>query len=690
MINSLQNMVLQSRGMTFPENEKWLTYLSDTNEVNVNFERLNSLENLTNNLVLKYVEKTLLLLDGLETISSSSKRYIEETLKWSEVAKCGNVNTRNLWLSNNFNLYAHNIGSAQIFTSHHVDSFYSGENVKIVSTLIKTHGLIGQYLKGEVSLSENMPLYLLVKNGTINEVDMKEILYYLNYCIIAAVSQELWEELKFDVEMTIDSIILGNFKDESIHERFFKLRKQAIKNGENFLEEYNAILSSSPKLKETLERLNNKTFWFVDASLSSFGLEDFLKTMTIIALNPRIDKIEHIDFSNLMKNMYYDFRGQKKVNIYKKRIIENFLSQYSLSDMVDMFFNEIVSNHLSLDVDYNGIFKMGQIDFKFSLQSSKLIEFCEVVEDTDYLYDKAIILLFDLFGLRRDEFDRLHNEDNYLETMNQNVNDKKKMLEHVCGDTILDIGPGGGILLDLLEKEFPSKNIQGIDISENVIQELEKKKNRENHNWSVIKGDAFSLSEYFKVGTVDTIIFSSVLHELFSFVPYEGKKFNIQTVVDALKSAYEILPSKGRIIIRDGIMSEPVSQNKIIEFINEEDMKIFDNYVRDFKGRIIQYEKLNERSIKLPVNDAMEFLYTYTWGKDAYPHEVKEQFGYLTLTDYVQVIQDSLKNSNVLLSNSYLQKGYEDNLLQKVSFYNEDYSISTLPDSTCFIVIEKQ
>ncbi|MDI5788952.1 hypothetical protein PO124_12605 [Bacillus licheniformis] len=29
------------------------------------------------------------------------------------------------------------------------------------------------------------------------------------------------------------------------------------------------------------------------------------------------------------------------------------------------------------------------------------------------------------------------------------------------------------------------------------------------------------------------------------------------------------------------------------------------------------------------MNDAMEFLYTYTWGEEAYPHEVQEQFGYL-------------------------------------------------------------
>ena len=51
-----------------------------------------------------------------------------------------------------------------------------------------------------------------------------------------------------------------------------------------------------------------------------------------------------------------------------------------------------------------------------------------------------------------------------------------------------------------------------------------------------------------------------------------------------------------------------------------------EQYVREFKGRIIQYEVLADNTVKMPVNDAMEFLYTYTWGEDSFVHEVQEQF----------------------------------------------------------------
>jgi hypothetical protein len=33
------------------------------------------------------------------------------------------------------------------------------------------------------------------------------------------------------------------------------------------------------------------------------------------------------------------------------------------------------------------------------------------------------------------------------------------------------------------------------------------------------------------------------------------------------------------------------------------------------------------RIVEMPVNDAMEFLYTYTWRPESYVHEVQGRFG---------------------------------------------------------------
>ena len=59
-----------------------------------------------------------------------------------------------------------------------------------------------------------------------------------------------------------------------------------------------------------------------------------------------------------------------------------------------------------------------------SQAAEKLIEFCIEAEKSP-LYEKAVLLLFDLFGLRRDAYDRFHNEESYLSDMNSTGDYKK-------------------------------------------------------------------------------------------------------------------------------------------------------------------------------------------------------------------------------------------------------------------------
>jgi tRNA G46 methylase TrmB len=50
--------------------------------------------------------------------------------------------------------------------------------------------------------------------------------------------------------------------------------------------------------------------------------------------------------------------------------------------------------------------------------------------------------------------------------------------------------------MDLICDTLPDKEVYGIDLSENVIRELHKKKSSEARSWNVIKGDALDLSKY--------------------------------------------------------------------------------------------------------------------------------------------------------------------------------------------------
>ena len=98
----------------------------------------------------------------------------------------------------------------------------------------------------------------------------------------------------------------------------------------------------------------------------------------------------------------------------------------------------------------------------------------------------------------------------------------------------------------------------------------------------------------------------------------------------------------------------------------------------------------NKNTVKMLINDAMEFLYTYTWGEQSYPLEVKEQFGYFTVSEYVDFIKENLPNCKIIESKSFLQNGYELNLLPKINIYDENMNVVKLPDSTSIIVIEKE
>ncbi len=658
------------------KNEKWLSYLYNTKEKNFNVLNVRSLSQINKYSVLNYVRKTLEILNDInsrENLDNEVLNYIEETLKWSEVAKTGSKKDRQRWKANKYDLFCHNIGSSEIYNE-------TNNNI-IISTLIRTHGLIGQYIKGEVNLEKNILLYNLVKEKKISKEKLRDILRILNKCIIEAVSPDLYIRIKDSVNMTID-LILDNKMEEKINiqDKLERLNGNLAESDLKYIHNLNYHFAF--KLQKLFAKFE---LWYYEGALKDFSISDQVKILLYIFEN-QPENVEYLTFESFMHSMYLDYKDRREINIYKKRIIENFLEEISLEDIV----NHNINPNPHLDFEIKKVNKTLVFNFKFSLQAKKLIEFCEVACTSNSLYQKATYMLYDLFGFRKDVYDRFYNEIDYLNTMNNSLKQKAIILDYIVGNSVLDVGPGGGALLNLIEEKMPSLDIKGIDLSQNVIDELTKKKIKENHSWNIIKGDALNLSKYFAKDSIDTIIYSSIIHELYSYIPYNGKKFNKDTIKTTLKEAYSILKVRGRIIIRDGIMSRPIDSYRIIEFNDKNDINKLDRYINDFKGRKITYEKISDTTVKMLVNDAMEFLYTYTWGEDSYPLEVQEQFGYFTLDEYVKFIKENLPHANIIESRSYLQKGYEENLLPKINIYDENMNVVTLPDSTSIIVIEKE
>ncbi len=688
MLNSLAAVERLKRGdLQVLRDEKWLLPLALTSERNINLERITSMEEMESNYLLNYVEKTLRVLSNL-SLSEGQRSILEEVLKWSEVAKSGLVHQRRQWMLSGFNLFAHNVGSAQIYRTQSGEADAGRRDM--VYNLILTHGLIGQYIRGEVPLSANRPLYRLVKDGRMPAGELRELLKALNYCIVAAVDENIWTAISKQVDEVIGLILGGQFeRQHGIKERIRRLRATSIRNGENFEAEYEKLLLEPQVVGSIAGMLERAELWYVEAALFDFSFEEFTKIFLIIARSEDTEKIGHISFERLMKDIYYQHEGRKRVNIYKKRIIEKYLSDTTLADIMEGRFKD--NPHVACKVAFHeDLEDTVFFTFRFSAAGSRLIDFCIEAEKSDVLYERAIVLLFDLFGLRKDRYDRFYEEEKYLATMNQTIDYKKIILDYITGSSIIDIGPGGGALMDLIEERYPDKKVLGVDIAQNVLDSLKRKKQLENRKWDVLYGDALNLGQSIEKGSADTVIFCSILHELFSYIEYKGKKFNYETLETAFKSVYEILPPGGRIIIRDGIMTEPVEQKRIIRFLSEEGMEFLKRYAGDFKGREIVYTVVGQNEVLMPVNDAMEFLYTYTWGEKSYVHEVNEQFGYFTPGGFKAFIASVLgKEAKIIEFRHFLQEGYTIALSQKMELFDEGRNPARLPDSTCLVVIEK-
>src|SRR5207249_2205534 len=116
------------------------------------------------------------------------------------------------------------------------------------------------------------------------------------------------------------------------------------------------------------------------------------------------------------------------------------------------------------------------IDYVDTDESAALVTLLGLYETRSQIaYHTMLKALCDLYGLRKDELDRVANEANYLATMNSARSDKERMLDFVRPGRIVEIGPGGGVVLDLLAGRFPDSDVIGVDLSREVVRALEQR-----------------------------------------------------------------------------------------------------------------------------------------------------------------------------------------------------------------------
>ena len=674
----------------------WLKYLTETGHVYVNAERMESVEHISSLETVMYVMRTLDVLDDIFSQTEDlpcerSVRYLLSTvLKWSEVAKGGNKRERSKWTKAGYPLDIHNIASASIFeeATQELRSAYKeyfGEDteyfLELTAKLIRTHGLIGQCIRGEIPVAHNRELYLIAQDerfrkltsgldrnsdNSVGTDDAKRFFMILNECIIRGVSDKIWENVKGEAEALIGRVLSGDVSEYSAKYRLENLCPKEI----NIFDEDAEFFESEIFPKYEL--------WYFTSALSDFDLGQIktIFTYALDAISKSKEAVYHINLKPLADTLYYDYENKKHVNVYKKRIIEKYLKEPS-------------TQHVQPEIKIlNGT---AFVNFVFTPVCGKLIDFCVEAERSGLLtYEKSIIVLYDMFGFRRDAFDRLNNEEKYLSTMNDvNTSTKETIIDYSVGMRIVDVGSGGGVLLDRLEKKFPDREIIGTDISTNVIDALNAKKKKEGHRWNVV---VHNFVEGPFANKTDTVIFSSILHEIYSYTETPRGRFEIDSVKTALKNAFASLTPGGRIIIRDGIKTDS-DELVTIRFKSSDGMEFFENYRNDFKGlkdipdeKKVVFSDARSLTVTGDINFMREFMYTYTWGKQSYAHEVQEQFGYFTLKEYTDYLRGL--GAKIIVARELLESGYPLNLGKYLDLMDQNGNERVYPASNCIIVAE--
>ena len=123
------------------------------------------------------------------------------------------------------------------------------------------------------------------------------------------------------------------------------------------------------------------------------------------------------------------------------------------------------------------------------------------------------------------------------------------LLPWVLPPRIVDKGCGTGKLLVELSRRFPGASLVGVDLSREFLRRSDEN-TYAGGDVELVLGDA--ADQQLPDGSADTVIFSSIMHEVYSYSGY------VASAVDrALASAARELRRGGRLLIRDGISPDP-------------------------------------------------------------------------------------------------------------------------------------
>lgn len=282
-----------------------------------------------------------------------------------------------------------------------------------------------------------------------------------------------------------------------------------------------------------------------------------------------------------------------------------------------------------------------------------------------------------------------NQNDLYFERMNYALDDKMSLIAYVRPGRILDVGAGSGDISKALA--ILGNEVHALDASYEALELISQV-----DGVIPVEGTAPSALSKFSENFFDTIICSSVLHEVYSYGESENDSYNLLNIFKTIQEFNRILRTGGRLLIRDGVMPDNWNKEVFVTFSQPEDAS---DFLSEYSGiakfykpgkekRSVYLDKLAPEAYATNLSSAMEFLFTYNWGFESVDREAKEYYGIYTESEYTRLITDM--GFKVLSSNQYIQSGYVEHLSPKATIYDYNGIRVPLPSSNMVIVADKR